>query len=239
MRLRASVRMPGSNGQWKEPTEVNLESGGEFDVSSGRSTSQIKLAVQIEGAATLPAQLQVILRPNKGKTDYGQMVDAKGTADFSDVIAGTYDILAASSTQRYSVVRIASEAGIISGHSLNVPAGASLTIALSLVGGSVTVEGFAKRDGKAVSGAMIVLVPKNAEADRDRFRRDESDLDGSFSLSGVIPGSYTVVAIEDGWDLEWSTPAVLARYLKRGQTIEVGNQPTAMRLGDAVVVQAK
>jgi len=28
------------------------------------------------------------------------MVDAKGAVDFSDVIAGTYDILAASSTQR-------------------------------------------------------------------------------------------------------------------------------------------
>lgn len=236
---RYSVRMPGSNGQWKEPTEVNIESGGELDVSPGRSTSQIKLAVQIEGAATLPAQLQILLRDSKGKTDSGRIVDAKGEADFSDVIAGTYDILAVSSTQRYSVVRIASEAGIISGHSLTVPAGASLTIALSLVGGSVTVEGFAKRDGKAVSGAMVVLVPKNAEADRDRFRRDESDLDGSFSLSGVIPGSYTVVAIEDGWDLEWSAPAVLAQYLKRGQTIEVGNQPTAIHLEDAVVVQAK
>jgi hypothetical protein len=237
---RYSVRMPGSNGQWKEPTEVNLESGGELDVSPGRSTSQIKLAVQIEGAATLPSQLWIVLRPGKGKTENGQMVDAKGVADFSDVIAGTYDILAASSTQRYSVVRIASEAGIISGHSLNVPAGSSLAIALSLVGGSATVEGFAKRDGKAVSGAMIVLVPKNAEADRDRFRRDESDLDGSFSLNGVIPGSYTVIAIEDGWDLEWSSPAVLAQYLKRGQTIEVeDNSATAMHLADAVVVQAK
>ncbi|HEY4841253.1 MAG TPA: carboxypeptidase-like regulatory domain-containing protein [Terriglobales bacterium] len=237
---RYSVRMPGSNGQWKEPADVNLETGGELDVSSGRSTSQIKLAVQIEGASTLPAQLQILLRNSKGKTDYGRVVDPKGAADFSDVIAGTYDILAASSARRYSVVRIASEAGMISGHSLNVPAGASLTIALSLVGGSVTVEGFAKRDGKAVSGAMIVLVPKNAEADRDRFRRDESDLDGSFSLSGVIPGSYTVIAIDDGWDLEWSTPAVLAQYLKRGQTFEVGDRSApSLRLEDAVVVQAK
>lgn len=237
---RYSVRMPGSNGQWKEPTEVNIESGGELDVSPGRSTSQIKLAVQIEGAATLPSQLQILLRDGKGKTDYGQTVDTKGAADFSDLVAGTYDILAVSSTQRYSVIRIASEAGIVSGHSLNVPAGASLTIALSLVGGSVAVEGFAKRDGKAVSGAMIVLVPKNAEADRDRFRRDESDLDGSFSLNGVIPGSYTVIAIEDGWDLEWSSPAVLAQYLKRGQTIEVGDRSApALRLADAVVVQAK
>jgi hypothetical protein len=87
---------------------------------------------------------------------------------------------------------------------------------------------------------MIVLVPKNAEGDYDRFRRDESDLDGSFLLKDVIPGSYTVIAIENGWDLEWAEPAVVAQYLKRGQTIEVGNgAKAAMHLADAVEVQAK
>jgi hypothetical protein len=102
------------------------------------------------------------------------------------------------------------------------------------------VEGFAKRNGKPVGGAMIVLVPKNSEGDSDRFRRDESDLDGSFTLKDVIPGSYTVIAIENGWDLEWAEPAVVAQYLKRGQTIEVGNgSTTAMHLADAVEVQAK
>jgi len=61
-----------------------------------------------------------------------------------------------------------------------------------------------------------------------------------FQFGGVIPGSYTVIAIEDGWDLEWSAPAVLAQYLKRGQTIEAGNGPAmAMHLEDAVAVQAK
>ena len=128
--------------------------------------------------------------------------------------------------QSYSVVGIASDAGTISGHSLNVPPGASLTIALSLVGGSVTVEGFAKRAGKGISGAMVVLVPKNPEANRDRIRRDESDSDGSFSLPNVIPGSYTIIAIENGWDLDWAEPGVLSGYLKNGQTLEVGDRST-------------
>jgi hypothetical protein len=40
--------------------------------------------------------------------------------------------------------------------------------------------------------------------------------------------------------VEWSTPAVLAQYLKRGQTIEVGDRSApSLRLEDAVVVQAK
>jgi hypothetical protein len=236
---RYTVRMPESNGHMNEPTEVDLTSGGELDVSSARSTSQIKATTQLAGAGSLPADLHIILRPSKGKTSESQ-IDAKGDANFSDIVAGKYDVLAVSPTQRFSVVRIASEAGTISGHVLNVPAGASVTIALSIAEGSVTVEGFAKRNGKAVAGAMIVLVPKNAEGDSDRIRRDESDLDGSFSLHDAIPGAYTVIAIENGWDLEWAEPAVLAQYLKHGQTIEVGGRSvTDIHLADAVEVQGK
>jgi hypothetical protein len=85
-----------------------------------------------------------------------------------------------------------------------------------------------------------VMVPKNPQANHDRFRRDQSDLDGSFGLPNVIPGSYTIIAIEDGWDLDWSEAGVLAAYLKHGQTIEVGDRsPTMMRLANAVGVQAK
>ena len=87
---------------------------------------------------------------------------------------------------------------------------------------------------------MIVLVPKNLLEDRDRFRRDESNLDGSFDLKNVIPGSYTIIAIEDGWDLDWAVAGVLARYLQHGQPIEVGSgSPTTMHLADAVEVQMK
>jgi len=236
---RYMVKMPETNGHTSEPVEVNVNGGGELDVSSGKATSQIKATTQLAGAGSLPEDLQISLRSSKGRTIRVQ-VDAKGDANFPDVAAGKYDILAGSSTQRFSVVRVASEAGTISGHTVTVPVGASLTLALSIAEGSVSVDGFAKRDGKPVGGAMIVLVPKNAEGDYDRFRRDESDLDGSFLLKDVIPGSYTVIAIENGWDLEWAEPAVVAQYLKRGQTIEVGNgAKAAMHLADAVEVQAK
>src|SRR4029077_3133942 len=49
---RYTVRMRDSSGELQEPTEVNLSSGGELDVSSGRSASKIKATVQIDGAAS-------------------------------------------------------------------------------------------------------------------------------------------------------------------------------------------
>jgi hypothetical protein len=87
---------------------------------------------------------------------------------------------------------------------------------------------------------MVVLVPQNPEVDRDLFRRDQSDLDGTFLLRGVVPGSYTLLAIENGWDLDWSKPGVIAVYLKRGRKIEIGRQGSRpMNVGEPIEVQSK
>jgi len=57
------------------------------------------------------------------------------------------------------------------------------------------------------------------------FRRDQSDLDGSFALPNVVPGAYTAVAIEDTWDLDWSKPNVIAHYAKSGQKLTIPQTP--------------
>jgi hypothetical protein len=44
-------------------------------------------------------------------------------------------------------------------------------------------------------------------------------------LRDVAPGSYTLVAIDNGWDLDWSQPGVIAVYAKHGRTIQVTNTP--------------
>jgi hypothetical protein len=53
------------------------------------------------------------------------------------------------------------------------------------------------------------------------FRRDQSDSDGSFTLPAILPGKYTVIAIENGWDLDWYTPSVLQKYLPAGERVDV------------------
>ena len=236
---RYTVKMNETNGPARESSDVDLTSGGELDVSSGTVASAVKVTVQIAGATAAPPQTQIGLRSGKGRVNF-MPVDDKGEAAFSEVTPGKYDLVAVSRQQAYSVTRITSEAGTINGHTLSVPAGASLNLTVTLVGGSATIEGFAKRDGKAVAGAMIVLAPKEAGADRTRFRRDQSDLDGSFTLPNVIPGAYTIVAIDDGWDLNWSEPGALTTYLSHGQTVEVADhERSPISLPDAVQVQAR
>jgi len=233
------VRMPDFNLGFKGPAEMDLTNGQELDAAA-RSVSKVKATVHVRGAANLPEELHVALRNSQGRFVAWEPVNPQGEVEFLDAAPGAYEVLAGTSAKAYAVVAIASGDSETHGHTLTVPEDASLTVSLSLIEGKVNVEGVAKRGDKPASGAMIVLVPKDPESNRELFRRDQSDLDGSFTLHSVIPGSYTLIAIDDGWDLDWAEPGVLAPYLKHGRAIKVEDQTRgALDVPDAVEVQKK
>jgi hypothetical protein len=96
------------------------------------------------------------------------------------------------------------------------------------------------KDGKSASGAMVVLLPKSAEGSAGLIRRDQADSDGSFTFHDVVPGQYTVVAIEAGWELDLTQPAVVARFLPKGVAVTVTESSgKLLRLPDPVPVQAR
>ena len=104
--------------------------------------------------------------------------------------------------------------------------------------GEVRVEGFAEKDGQGFAGAMMVLLPKNTALWKSLTRRDQSDSDGSFAFREVAPGEYTAIAVEQGWALNWTSPAAMARFLPRGTNVTVtGNAGKLVRLSSAVMVQ--
>jgi hypothetical protein len=111
---------------------------------------------------------------------------------------------------------------------------------LTLETGELQITGFAEKDGRGFAGAMMVLLPKNPALWKALTRRDQSDSDGSFSFRDVAPGEYTAIAIEDGWTLNWTNPAAMARYLPGGTNVTVtGNSDKRVRLASAVAVQQR
>ena len=75
--------------------------------------------------------------------------------------------------------------------------------------------------GRPESGVMVLLMP-SGPGPAALFRAGESDSDGTWTIRGVVPGSYTAVAIRDGWDLAWTRADTMRRYLPGGQAITVG-----------------
>lgn len=214
--------------------------GEEIDATKAEGLSSVKVAVQIAGEPSTPPRLWVALRGGHRGNGGAQRVTEKGEAEFHDIAPGRYEVVTFGPDRQYFIAHISADGAEVSGRAVTITPASSPRISLALASGNIGVEGVVKRTGKPFAGAMVVLVPKNPENNRDLFRRDQSDLDGTFSLRNVVPGSYTILAINDGWDLDWSQPAVISAYLKGGRSIDVGSQSgRPMNLSEAIEVQSK
>ncbi len=236
---RYNIRFVGPAQAHLQLSGVDLaKDGEEIDGTKSEAAGSVKFSVQVSGR-TLPQHLYVGLRTGNGMIAASSEVDPKGEAELSPVSAGQYEIAAWGSSARYSIARVTAQGATVSGHSLNLAAGANASVDLTLIAGKTAVEGKVTRAGKGFAGAMVVLVPTKPELDRDLFRRDQSDLDGTFVLRDVVPGSYTLLAIDNGWDLDWSQPGVIGAYTKRGRKIQVGDDSEHPMNAEAVEVQSK
>jgi len=234
------LRMPPRNNEPGQSSEVEItQDNQELDTSTGQAVSSISAKIEVIGETAFPPQLSFALRNAQRRiVAWGEMNPAHEVT-FAGVVPGNYQVVVGAASRAYSVISMIVNGLQVPGHSLTVPAGANLALSLSVAGGTADINGIALRAGKGAAGAMVVLVPKNPEANHELFRRDQSDLDGTFTFRSVIPGAYTAIAIENGWDLDWSKPAVLLRYAARGQNILVGGPRTAIQIQNPIEVQSK
>jgi len=239
---RYELRTFGAQGGDAEQFgEVDLERNGqELRATQGETLGQLKVTVRMPEDAPLPQQYAVALRDAKHTIVGWQAGKADGEAHFELLRPGKYDIVVQSPEAQFVVRGTVGSTGVsTAGHSVNIAAGASLEVTAELAVGAVRIDGVVEKEGKPVAGVMVALVPRDPEAHVEWFRRDQSDFDGTFSLGGVVPGSYTVVAVQDAWGLDWMKAGVLARYVAHGQAVQVSEkQRGVVRLAEAVQVQA-
>lgn len=238
---RYNVQFWGSGSN--PPSELNgvniTKDGEEIDPSAAQALSTVKASVQMQGDTAEAKRVTIGLR-SRGRTgDRWSGVDAKGMAEFQHISAGKYEVLVAGSGRRYAISQLSADGAEVAGRIVTIAAGASPSLSITLTAGNAELQGTVKKAGKPFAGAMVVLVPKNPESDRDLFRRDQSDLDGTFVLRGVVQGSYTIVAIENGWDLNWAEPTVISAYAKRGKRVQVSPQAGSQMNLEDVEVQSK
>jgi hypothetical protein len=234
------MRIPQSSLGTSQTVEVDIsQDNQELDASTALAVSSISAKVEVIGETAVPPQMAFALRNPQHRIVALGTVSPAHQVTFADVSPGKYEIVAGAASRAYSVVSMLVNGAPVSGRWLTVPPAATLALSISVIGGVADVNGIAQHTGKGAGGAMIVLVPKNPEENRGLFRRDQSDLDGTFTFHSVIPGIYTAIAIENGWDLDWSKPAVIARYAARGQRILVGGSQTAIQIPNPVEIQPK
>lgn len=137
---------------------------------------------------------------------------------------GKYDLRLANAPGYY-LKSVAVKGGSYSGGVLQIPENGAIQLSLVAAKGLSDIEGIALRNDQPFAGAMVLLIPENSNA--AFIPRDQSDTDGTFTLRGVPPGKYRLVAIDDGRDLAYADSGVIQPYLPAGQTVLVPVQNEA------------
>ena len=167
------VRLQG-RGTNLQMNGVDFSKDGEqIDATAGEPLSSLKISVQIPGESSIPKGLAISLL-SKGRNLTGlHMLDAKGETEIDEVPAGRYEMFAWGTRKVYSIARATAEGAEVSGRSIILTPGTSASASITLVHGSVEVEGIVKKAGKGFAGAMVVLVPEPRRPPRSLSPRSE------------------------------------------------------------------
>jgi Carboxypeptidase regulatory-like domain len=241
-RYDVAVNNPGVQGR-QQFGEMNLTRDGQ-DLGSTESQPSATLKVQLKMAEDepLPKQYFLLLTDSHQKGGAGAQGDASGEVTLEGVRPGKYGIVVfpMGRGKSYSVIHLSSGKTALPGREVELQPDATSEVTAELATGEMRIDGVVQKNGKPLAGIMVALVPNDPEANVDLFRRDQSDFDGTFTLQSVIPGSYTVVAVEDAWGFEWLKAGVLARYVQHGQQVIIGEKMRGtLHLPDPVEVQSK
>lgn len=214
--------------------EIDLSGDADITASEGPGFAIVSGSILFtDGRVPIHASVR-LSNPDTGET-FRSDINERGQFDFNadDVRPGRY-VLALEEANGVFLQRLSATGAKIAGRTVEITNAGNVRISGVASRGAALVQGTALRNDQPDAGAMIVLVPQDPANNAPLFRRDQSDSDGTFSLPNVVPGQYTVIAIANGWNLEWANPAVLQPYLKQGEHVEV---PVNGRLQVKVQVQ--
>lgn len=221
-----------------QSSDLNLTNNTTLSAPPPDPGVEIRGKVAMADGEATPPFLYVGFNSLAGSFRRGVVVGKDGTFTTEAMPAGRYRVSVGGSGRPYSITGMAADEASIEGSVLKLGA-ASTNLAIVVTRDSATIKGYVSMHGKPGSGVMVVLVPHDPDANRALFRRDESNSDGSFSLRFVAPGAYTLVAIEDGWDMEWSRREVIARYLSRGSKINIAVSQTMVSVPQPIEAQPR
>jgi hypothetical protein len=204
---------------------IDLSQDTDIDVAQAPTTVPVSGSIKLSLPSPLPPGLRVCIKGTESEGRYCSGVSESGEFDFgTGVPTGSYEVRIKPSqlvVHRFVATGTStkSEAG-----ELEISGDQAVRLALVVGLGSVELQGMVVHNGQPVAGALVLLVPADDENETTLYAQDQSDSDGTFTLPNAFPGRYVLLAIEHGWDVNWSTPAAVKPYLERGQAITVQNE---------------
>jgi 5-hydroxyisourate hydrolase-like protein (transthyretin family) len=223
---RYVIEMPDASAKGRAGWYKEMDISGtiELDAAENPPLASVTGTLSFEEARRPSGKVYVVLANRTSTETFAAEVTPKGTFDFAEmeVRPGTYDVLL-NVAEGLQLKTLQAHGARVSGQTLII-SGGSVQLALTATRELTRIAGTVLQGDKPYPGAMVLLIPANPASNLTLFRRDQSDSDGTFTWREVLPGTYTAIALENGWDLDWANPATLQPYLKSGTSVEVSGE---------------
>jgi Carboxypeptidase regulatory-like domain len=222
VRLDKYADPANSKGMRSVQQEIDATRDGTVSLTEIADVVAVSGKVELTGTGGFPDSAGIMLRSIEAGSNYSANVSKEGKNEFqiADVKPGSYNVFLGNAPGYY-IDKVQAVGATVSGIQVTIGSAGQVRLAVWIGQGLGRVAGVALRDAKPAAGVMIVLIPNQSQNDPFRFRRDQSDSDGSFTLQEVPPGRYTLVAIENGWNQQWADPAVFKQWLSGGKAVQV------------------
>ena len=212
----------GPNGsQTAMERQIEVGSNGMAEDISGKAGVRVTAMVKLAPGAAMPVRSYLQLYSLKTRDYFYERVPENGEVEYKHAVPpGGYQIAITPGNGAF-IKSVAGLGASISGRMVTIKGPGEAKLSVVLDHGYGQLAGLVLRHGKPLAGAMVLLVPADEADNAVLFRRDQSDSDGTFTLSNVVPGRYTVMAIENGWDLDWRNPEVRKNYAVNAVAVDV------------------
>jgi carboxypeptidase family protein len=211
----------GGNQEMHSRTiKANVSGGETLDGAETGGLASVSGRVISSAGEAIPGGGRVMFFSDDGQ-NASALLRKDGTFSFSPLQEGTYKINVNALGGDEYVKSISATGAKVSGREITVAGASDAQISIAMGRGQGEVTGVAKLDGKPAAGMMVLLAPASAQNLEEDSRLDQSDSDGTFALHAISPGKYSLLAIEDGWDLDWTNAAVLKPYLEKAQPLQI------------------
>jgi len=202
--------------------DVSLRGDIEFDAAAVASIEQVHGRIKYDSAKP-PSEAFLQFRDVNARGGMGTRPDEHGEFKLQPPHAGRY-VIALVNAQGYAIRSISATGARVSGRTLDLTGSEPVELTVEASEGVAQIDGTVMNGDKPVSGTMVVLAPQDMADNASLFRRDQSDSDGTFTLRDVVPGRYTAIALQNGWEMEWASPEALRPYLAKATSVVVSGK---------------
>jgi Carboxypeptidase regulatory-like domain len=210
----------GEPGQNERTIEANVSGGVTLDASKPLPSATVAGRVILPKGSGPVGDAGIMLLKEGDPASFARL-KKDGSFTLGALPLNTYRIAVSFPGEAKYIQKVSASGARVSGRDLVLTGTNDVDLTIVMSRGFGEISGVAVRDNRGIDGVMVLLVPDSGINLEDDSRMDQSDSDGSFQLGGIIPGKYRLLAIQDGWSLDWRDPMVLKPYLEKAQSLEI------------------